>query len=332
MSTINLIPIDETEIPFPFFSDEFSQIHSDKDYIPDEAYYKVYNDGSHYVATLAYRSQIKPKACPHTLEAIDILFDGFYSTAMQHGLKDTKKAKPLTEYIKAGMQKEYGDYIGLNDYIEKRLKRKANNFCHRTKRFRRKAYINRWSHFVSFTYDDKKHTEESFRKKLRKCLSNLHTRRGWRYMGVFERAPESGRLHFHGLMYIPDGQMIGKVTERKDYSTAQGKMQITHPNSFFEDNFGRSDFAEVNEMELKHGNAVDYLLKYISKTGERIVYSRGIATEVCLKLKASEVLTTMLDYVKKFVLFDDTLSWERDIMHYKPKQMTMLDLLCQQSA
>ncbi len=112
-------------------------------------------------------------------------------------------------------------------------------------------------------------------------------------MGVFERASKTGRLYFHALLYVPDGEMIGQITERNEYDTEKGKMQITHPNSFFENNFGRSDFTEISEVELTHGNAVDYLLKYISKTGERIVYSRGTATEICLRLKAEEILTTM---------------------------------------
>ena len=104
-------------------------------------------------------------------------------------------------------------------------------------------------------------------------------------------------------------------------------MQVTYPNTFFEEAFGRNDFKELDEMELKNGNAIDYLLKYISKTGERIVYSRDIPTEVCMKLPAREIVVSMLDFVRKFVLFDDTVKWERDVMHYKPKQLSMLDLL-----
>ena len=37
-------------------------------------------------------------------------------------------------------------------------------------------------------------------------------------MGVFENAPETERLHFHALMYIPDGEMIGNIYEKKDYN------------------------------------------------------------------------------------------------------------------
>ncbi len=316
MNTALLTPYDGNDVPIMFF-----------DEVAPEAWYKIYNDGRHYVATRVYRSQMKPQATAHTKHASDILFDSLYSAALREGVRNTKKDKAMTAYIKAGMVKVFPEFEELDDSIDERIKRKRNNWQHRKKRFCRKAYLNRWNSFLTITYDDKKHTEETFRKKLRKCLSNLHTRRGWKYMGVFERAPETGRLHFHGLAYIPDGEMIGKVYRREDYSTAQEKMQVTYPNTFFEEAFGRNDFEELDEMELKSGNAVDYLLKYISKTGERIVYSRGIPSEICMKLPAREIVTHFVDFVRKFVLFDDTVSWERDIMHYKPKQMSMLDLL-----
>lgn len=37
--------------------------------------------------------------------------------------------------------------------------------------------MQRWNYFVTLTCDPKKHTIESFREKLRKRLSILHTRR-----------------------------------------------------------------------------------------------------------------------------------------------------------
>ena len=95
----------------------------------------------------------------------------------------------MTAYIKAGMVKVFPEYEELDDSIDEKIKRKRNNWQHRKKRFCRKAYLNRWNRFLTITYDDKKHTEETFRKKLRKCLSNLHTRRGWKYM-------QAGRLQY----------------------------------------------------------------------------------------------------------------------------------------
>ena len=315
MSYANLIPLPDSEFN-PFFFDELQK--------PAETYYKIYNDGGHYIATRCYRSQMQPMERNRKREDIDIFFDSLYTAAMQDGLKGDE----MTAYIKTGILLLFSDYSDLDKYIADKIERKLHNLYARKKRFRRKANLNRWNYFVTFTYDDGKHDADSFRAKLRKCLSNLHTRRGWRYMGVFERAPESGRLHFHGLLYIPDGEHIGTITEKTDYSTAQGKMQTTHENDFFQKTFGRNDFEELNEMELKHGQTLNYLLKYIGKTGERIVYSRGIPTEIYRKLNDGEIVTEMNDFGTKYILFDDVISWERDIMHFKRKQMSIIDLIC----
>lgn len=261
--------------------------------------------------------------------ALDILFDSLYFTAYKQGLKDNKLDKPMTDFIRAGILKLYPDLDGLDEYITDRIKRKLNNLLHRKKRFRRKANLNNWNYFVTFTYDDTKHTAESFKKKLRKCLSNLHTRRGWKYMGVFEQAPDTGRLHFHGLIYVPVGQMLGTITEIQDYSTAQGKMQTRNENSFFADNFGRNDFCEVSKSEMKNGKRTEYILKYIGKTNERICYSRGIPTEICKIIDGEDIITEMQDFGTKYILFDDIIDWERDIMRYRyNKQMSITDLLC----
>lgn len=316
MSYANLIPVPDSEFN-PFFFDEPQP--------PVETpYYKIYNDGGHYIATRCYRGQMKPVPHKHKREDIDIFFDSLYNAAMQDGLKGDE----MTAYIKSGILLLFPGYPALDKYIADRIERKLHNLYARKKRFRRKANLNRWNYFVTFTYADDKHDEDTFRRKLRKCLSNLHTRRGWRYMGVFECAPETGRLHFHGLLYIPDGELIGTITEKTDYSTAQGKMQTTHENDFFQKAFGRNDFEELNEMELKHGQTLNYLLKYIGKTGERIVYSRGIPTEIYRKVDDNEIVTEMQDFGTKYILYDNVISWERDIMQFKYKQMSIIDLIC----
>lgn len=268
---------------------------------------------------------MKPEKSFSGTSAIDIAFDSLYAHALRLGLKEEE----LIATIKSGLEKLSFEK-DLDKYIADMIEKKTRNFYARKKRFRRKANLNRWTHFVTFTYDDKLHSADSFRKKLRKCLSNMHTRRGWRYMGVFEESPETGRLHFHGLLYIPKGQMVGSVTEKQDYSTKQGKIQITHSNDFFAKAFGRNDFEELSEMELRHGQTLNYLLKYIEKTGERIVYSRGIPTQVCKVIPKNDIVGRLQDFVMKFVLFDDTIDWERDVMKQDTnyKQMTVIDWLC----
>lgn len=297
----------------PFFDDK-----------PIGRMYKIYNDGGHYIALPVVNGGKKRKSRGGGNSSASIAFDSLYSYALE---QDMSK-EDMRAFIKDEMQHIFPNMLNLDKYIDDKLGCKRKNLWNRTKRFRRKAYLNKWNFFVTITFDDRKHDEESFRRKLRKCLSNLHTRRGWKYMGVFEHAPETHRLHFHALMYIPDGEMIGTIKELSDYSTAQGKMQTTHSNSFFADSFGRNDFEMLNDDELRHGGTINYLLKYISKTGEKIVYSRGNPTEICRKVEESDIVTEMEDFGRKYILFDDVITWERDVMHYGYKQVSITDLIC----
>ena len=264
---------------------------------------KVYSDGNHFVGTMTkhhdkkYQKQIK-------ITDETRFFDELYIIACKNGL--THKA--LYDFMKDNMLDKF-PYMEneIDAFVEKHIKMKIHNFYSRIKRFKRKAYLNKWNKFVTITYDDKKHTAESFKRTLRKCLSNLHCRRGWNYMGVFEYAPETQRLHFHALMYIPDGQMVGEIVEKQDYSTAQKKMQKTLINTFFEKKFGRNDFEDLTEEDIKHGHALEYLTKYLHKTNEKIVYSRGIPTELSMYIENTDIVTEFVDYVLKFVLFDDCI-------------------------
>ena len=148
-------------------------------------------------------------------------------------------------------------------------------------------------------------------------------------MGVFEYSPEKGRIHFHALAYIPDGQMLGKIEEKKSYSPQEGRMKTRHENEFFAEAFGVNDFAEIDDTAIYHGGTVEYVLKYMEKQGERIIYSRGITTAICKKLTATDIITEYSHYgCETCLLFDNIVDWEHDIMHFKPKQMSMIDLLC----
>ena len=247
--------------------------------------------------------------------AFDIAFDSLYFQAVRKGLKN----EAMADFIQAGLEKLYPASSTLRKFILEKMDKKQRNLLKRIKRFRRKANMYRWNYFVTFTYDPRKHTAESFRKKLRKCLSNLHTRRGWKYMGVFEEGGENGTLHFHALLYVPENEMIGRIVERNEYSIKRRKRYTRYGNTFFDENFGMSDFQELNPILLKRGGTIKYLIKYIVKTGEKIVYSRGIPAEICKEIADSDIAGTFLDFVTKYVLFDDVIDWERDIKDYGKK-------------
>lgn len=268
----------------------------------EDTKYKVYHDGSNYVATeVVHRGSLLRKKSVKT--PIDFAFNKFYQMAMQKGL--TKKQ--TINFVASALDANFGDLTGLQEYVEKKVKDARRNFFARLKRFRRKAYLNSWNFFTTITYDDAKMDEKTFRYRLRKTLSNFSTRRGWRFMGVFERAPETNRLHFHALMFIPENEMVGGIRRIRDFSTKQQKMQVSFSNTFFEETFGRNDFKPLSRIELKFGNVLSYITKYLMKTGERIVYSRGIASELIKILHPQDFACRYFDFVNKFILFDDVL-------------------------
>ncbi len=304
--TLELLP-DSFKIPF-------------FDETPKKQLCKVYNDGGHYIA-IPYISQRVPKKKPK--EETQEIFDSLYAMA----IKDEKSESELREFLRDNLCAFFENDEETEIFIKEQMKRKAFNLYQRKKRFKRKANLNRWTHFITITYSDKMLTEENFRKKLRKTLCNFHTRRGWRYMGVFERAPETGRLHFHALLYVPAGEMAGELTEKQDYSTKSHQMQKTIENSFFAEKFGRNDFKEITLGELKKGNTIAYLLKYIQKTGERIVYSRNIPEYIFKEINEKEIATEMQDFVIKYVLFDDVIDWEKDVAHATYEQQDIFALM-----
>ena len=312
--------------------------------IPNKGIYKVYNDGSHYVGSLRFRATFEDKhyydvygqrkldfelcnnakifAVKKKKKPIDKYVDAIYPIAIQNGFK----GKALANHLYSELDGKF-DVDDLGDYVDRQISRRWHNLHNRKKRFRRKAYLNKWNYFITVTYADGKHTEEQFKRKLRKCLSNLATRRGWRYMGVWENGTKTDRLHFHALLYVPDGEMLGRIYESEDYSTTKHEIQITHPNTFFERQFGKNDFKELNEMEFKKGNTTEYLLKYIGKSNSRIVYSRGIPSAVYIELKGTDIACEMEERPLTYVLFDDIIDWERDVMRFRYEQQSFFERL-----
>jgi len=191
------------------------------------------------------------------------------------------------------------------EFVKMNLARKQRNKIVRRVRMSRKAYLAGFNYFCTFTYDDKKHTEESFKKGIRTCLRNFCYRKNWKYMGVWERAPETGRLHFHGLFNIPEGTLPGEIITVSDYSTQFHKMQQTFQSTYFNQRFGRSDFKEIDEHERKLGNALAYLTKYIEKTNNKIVYSKNLPQYFISDIANDDVVCRIGQEDKKLLLFDN---------------------------
>lgn len=214
--------------------------------------------------------------------------------------KRKRKEKIIEEMLIYFNKKEY-----CEDFVNVNFERKQRNLICRRVRMCRKANLAGFNYFCTFTYDDKKHTESTFKRKLKACFRNMCFRKNWKYMGVWERAPKTNRLHFHGLFYIPNNSIPGTLNTIKDYDTISHKMQTSIQSSYFNERFGRSDFKEIDEQERRLGNALAYLMKYIEKTGEKIVYSKGLPQYFISDIMDDDIVCTIGQEDKKLLLFDD---------------------------
>ncbi len=193
------------------------------------------------------------------------------------------------------------------EYVEKNFERKLRNLIVRRVRMCRKANLANFNYFCTFTYDNTKHTEETFKKKLKTCFRHMCERKHWKYMGVWERAPKTQRLHFHGLFNIPQGTIKGEFIKVRDYDTSSHRMQESIQSTYFNERFGRSDFKPIDENEKRLGNALAYLMKYIEKTGEKIVYSKNLPQYFISDIIEDDIVCTIGQEDRKLLLFDNFL-------------------------
>ena len=123
-------------------------------------------------------------------------------------------------------------------------------------------------------------------------------------MRVWERGNATERLHFHALVYIPAGQMIGELFEQRDYSTKQKRMQTTIQNTHFNDKFGRTDF-EVITTDNHLTECYYYLKKYMEKSGEKLIVSRNCPTHFNLSVFKDDIICPLENNEYKQILADD---------------------------
>ena len=230
------------------------------------------------------------------------LFEDLYAKYIDLRKKERQRK------IEQKMQPYFDTQEQAKEYVRWNMERKYRNLVCRRVRMTRKARLANFNYFCTFTYDDKKHTEESFQKQLKICFRNLCNRKGWKYMGVWEKSPEKQRLHFHGLFKVPKNGMVGELYEKIDYSTALHTMQTVNMNTYFEERFGRNDFKVLNNRLL--GESLSYLMKYIEKSGEKIVYSKGLYQYFISDIMDDDVVSTIGQEDKKLLLYDDFECWD----------------------
>lgn len=267
---------------------------------------KISFDGSHYIATPKenFPRRRKVRKTSYHLSNKEIEQKEQFETAYKESQKLPRKERK--EYVQKAMEETIPDKKARKEYIDRNSERKQINTIRRKVRLYRKAYLQEWSYFCTFTFSDKLHTEESFRKSLRNTLKHLVNRKGWKHIGVWERGGDTNRLHFHGIFYIPPDGMVGEIIETKDYSTADRKMQTAHQNTYFLERYGRNDFDPIgSSMEVRQ--SIAYLMKYIEKSGEKLIYGGKLPAYFESDVLDEDILCPYGIEDKKAILADDFL-------------------------
>ena len=268
---------------------------------------KISFDGSHYIATPKEnfpqghkrRRATRPLTDKETEKKTQ--FEAAYKESQKLPRKERKAC------MQKAMEEAIPDKEQRKEYVERNNERKKTNAIRRKVRLSKKVNLQReWSYFCTFTFSDEKHTEESFRKSLRNTLKHLVNRKGWKHIGVWERGGETGRLHFHGIFYIPPDGMVGEIVETKDYSTKDNRMQTAHQNTYFLERYGRNAFQALGSpMEVQH--SLGYLMKDIEKSGERLVYGGKLPTYFESDVADEDILAPYGIDDRKAILADDFL-------------------------
>lgn len=210
------------------------------------------------------------------------------------------------DFIASKLEPYFDDKDKLYSYLNRKLSCRKRAEIVRYQRCFRRAALHRLNYFCTFTYDDKKVTEEDFKSKLLTALSNLAKRKEWKYMGAWERGGDTSRLHFHAVAYIPEDKMVGQIEHRRQYDVKKKEMVEWEENSYFGERFGRNSFEVIDGSALSLNTAVGYITKYIEKDGGRIICSKGLKTFIETDISNEDIIARLRsDDDTKYILHSD---------------------------
>ncbi len=251
------------------------------------------------------------------------IFDELYDKYLS--MKRKARQRAIYEDIKHLFQKE----SEAKAFVEDNCLRRWRNIVVRRQRFARKAYNQHFQWFVTFTYTDEKHTEESFKQRLQETLRRLATRHNWLYMGVWERGKDTNRLHFHALVYIPEGEMVGEFEKVTDYNKKTGKQKMITQNTFFAEKFGRNEFDNISFCDMVYGKAIGYIMKYMEKNNAKTVYSRGLYEYFLSDIQGKDVIAKFEisnETDNRLILADDFVCWDNGVKVGKVSRETIAQM------
>lgn len=249
---------------------------------------RLFNDGSYFIANKLGKRPGSRLAADKTER--DLYFDEVYKTAC---VKYCVTPQFIYRYCREQLVEKFGEMEDLDEYLEKKFAAADKALYQREQRMWRKARLNRFTHFYTQTYDSEKYASEAaFERDYKKCLQNMCTRRGWKYFYRAERGKDTDRLHFHAVIYVPsDSQIPGFFKLKRDYNPMRRKMETLNVNSFFARKFGRNDFSPI--CDYNSSEVIKYVGKYLDKSNDKIVYSRGLPTYLSTDIRDDDVVAEL---------------------------------------
>lgn len=223
-------------------------------------------------------------------------------------------------YLKISYVNDTKEYSGINADIErdyydevfKRAKRQVLDY----------GYNNVWTHFITLTIDNKK-ADITNPNKLIKCIlrqfNNYQQRydNDFKYILIPELGSKTGRLHFHGLVYLVNTERLKFMFMDKDFGVP------VYRDDWFYKNIGANQFTKINYQSPA---IIRYITKYMQKNTVRIFdrcyyCSKGLKKSMYL-IKSVKNDTLESDFYYQF-LYDQyahntpyATSYELDISNY----------------
>lgn len=234
---------------------------------------KIFHDGSHFVAKLSVPKKKYFKRGVSEDNSEFEQFKIFYAEAIEKSVFKNN----IPDFIQGRFIECCDDIFDVPDIdvITAYYKRYVTMIHKRTQRAQRKAYLNDWNYFVTFTYDSDKMSQEEFERQIRTKLSDLSSHSNWYSMIRWEEGEVGERKHLHAFIYVPEGKMCGELYRDRHYSTKRHRWEFFWNNTYFNERFGVSDWKDLSFYKnIKP--LVNYLLKYMAKDDGKIIYSRGI--------------------------------------------------------
>ena len=94
----------------------------------------------------------------------------------------------------------------------------------------------------------------------------------------------------------------------RDFDTRKRRMQTVQQNTFFAKKFGRNEFRPINHVS-EMPQEVQYLVKYIEKSGGKLIYSRGLYQYFVTDIMDEDIVCPYGLEDRKILLFDSFWCW-----------------------